>query len=117
MWQVVGSHPFRFDLPGGYFLVPQTNQGNRVAFSRSVSYTRDSLSAEVFIGLARGVMPHESGALKVDLLAQFRSWHVANVVVPLAYTPDVGTTVNFLTWLLGAPSTSDRDGVTAWYRI
>jgi hypothetical protein len=117
LWQVAGSHPFRFALPGGYFLVAQTNQGGHVAFSRTISYTRNSQSAEVFVGLARGLVPQRTAHLKDGLLAQFRSWHLSNVVVPLDYTPNPDATVAFLQWLLGPPSVTNVGGVTAWYRM
>ena len=115
MWQIAGSHPFRFDLPGGYFLVAQTNKGSRLAFTPTISYTRDSLTAEVFLGLGDGRVPSEKPALKAQLLAQFRSWGVTSVVVPLAFTPNAALTVSFVTWLLGRPTATDDSGATVWY--
>ncbi|HEY5252454.1 MAG TPA: hypothetical protein VIJ09_12365, partial [Acidimicrobiales bacterium] len=117
LWQIDGSHPYRFDLPAGYFLVAQTDEGSRLAFTPSIPYTRDSLTAEVFIGLGRGQVPRETAALKARLLAQLGSWRVTSAVVPLAFTPNAALTVTFLTWLLGKPAARDVSGATVWYRI
>lgn len=117
LWQIEGSHPYRFNLPAGYFLVAQTNEGSRLAFTPTIPYTRDSLTAEVFIGLGRGQVPRETAALKGRLHAQFRSWQVTSAVVPLAFTPNAALTVTFLTWLLGKPTATDVSGATVWYRV
>lgn len=117
LWQIAGSHPYRFDLPGGYFLVAQTNKGSRLAFTPTISYTRDSLTAEVFLGLGDGKVPRETGALKARLLAQFQAWGVTSVVVPLAFTPNAALTVTFVTWLLGRPTATNVSGATVWYKI
>ena len=117
LWQVDGSHPFRYDLPGGYFLVAQSDDANRIAYSTSLSYTRTTLSASVFIGLAKGQVPKETALLRAALLAQFNQWRISNVVVPLISTPNAGSTVAFLTWLLGRPTGTRFSGATVWYRI
>jgi len=117
IWQVAGADPFAFALPGGYFLVAQGDEGNRLATTPALPYVRDALSARVFIGLAQGKAPRETPDLHRSLRRQLEAWRVRNVVVPLASTPDAGATVAFLTWLLGSPSVSGSDGVTAWYRL
>jgi len=101
----------------GYFLVAQTNEGNRLAFTPTIPYTRDSLTAEVFVGLGRGQVPRETAALKTRLLAQFHAWRVTSVVVPLANTPNAAMTVTFISWLLGKPTATDVSGATVWYRV
>jgi hypothetical protein len=116
-WQVDGSHPFRFNLPGGYFLVDQSNNGYRIAFSTTISYTRDSLTAETFIGLSRDQVPAETPSLKAKLLKQLHQWGVTNVVVPLASTPYASVNVAFVTWLFGPPTAANVSGATVWYRI
>ncbi len=117
LWQVTGSHPYRFDLAGGYFLVAQPGRDDHIAESASLDYTLDTLTARVFIGLARGQAPHETAALKAGLTAQFRAWKVANVVVALDATPEPAAAVAFLTWLLGPPTSADVRGAAVWYGV
>jgi hypothetical protein len=117
LWQVIGSHPYRFDLAGGYFLVAQPNRDDHIAESPALDYTLDTLSARVFVALARGQAVAETSALKAGLMAQFRSWKVTNVVVALNATPAPAATVAFLTWLLGAPTSADVRGAAVWYRV
>jgi hypothetical protein len=117
MWQVAGNYPYRFNIPSGYFLLAQTDQGNIVATSALLDYTRDSLSARVFVGLAQGKVPKETPALKAALRAQFRQWHITSIVVPIADTPHAAESVSFLTWLEGKPTATNVSGATVWYRI
>jgi hypothetical protein len=117
MWQIGGSHPYRFTLVGGYFLVNQSDRGGHVAYSTALDYSHDSLAAEVLVDLGRGQQAKETASLRARLRAQFHRWRVANVVVPLAYTPNGAATIAFLGWLLGPPSHSDQAGAAVWYRI
>jgi hypothetical protein len=117
MWQVSGSHPFRFDLAGGYYLVARDDAGHQVAQEPVLGYTLDTLTARVFVGLALGRSPRQTASLRAEMLRQFHRWKVANVVVPLAYTPNAAATVAFFTWLLGKPTDLDVSGATVWYRI
>jgi hypothetical protein len=117
MWQVSGSQPFRFDLAGGYYLVARDDAGHQVAQEPVLGYTLDTLTARVFVELALGHTPRQTTSLRAEILGQFHRWKVANVVVPLAYTPNAAATVGFFTWLLGQPTHLNVSGATVWYRI
>lgn len=113
LWQAEGD--LHFKMPGGYFLVPQSPL-RTIAFDPVVGYDTDTLTARTLIALAAGTPPVETPALRAALVAQLRGWHVRTLVASTAGVGAPAQTVQFLTWLAGAPPTPDH-GVLAWYRL
>ena len=54
LWQAQAD--LRFKMPGGYFLVPQP-PGRTIAFSPTLGYDTDTLTARTLIALAAGIPP------------------------------------------------------------
>jgi hypothetical protein len=104
MWQT--DTRFRYSTPGGSFFVPAAS--GRVAFSPLLGYTQDSLTAEVFTGVAHGSPPAPNDLLRTAILDEWRMWHIDAVIAIPALSTDPKQSVAFLTWLLGRP-----DRVTA----
>jgi len=112
LWQAQSG--LRFKMPGGYFLVPQP-PGRAIAFSPTLGYDTDTLTARTLIALAAGTPPAETPALHAALVAELRSWHVRTILASTAGLTRPAQSVQFLTWLAGTPPTEDRD-LFAWYR-
>jgi hypothetical protein len=113
LWQA--ESVLRFKMPGGYFLVPQP-PGHAIAFSPALGYDTDTLTARTLIALGTGTPPPETPALRAALVTQLRSWHVTTLVASTAGLARPAQSVQFLTWLAGAPPTADHD-VLAWYHL
>ncbi len=113
LWQARAD--LRFKMPGGYFLVPQP-PGHAIAFSPTLGYDTDTLTARTLIALAAGTPPPETPALRAALAAQLRSWHVRTLLMSTAGLAQPAQSVQFLTWLAGARPARDRD-VLAWYHL
>ena len=113
LWQAQST--LRFKMPGGYFLVPQP-PGHAIAFSPTLGYDTDTLTARTLIALAAGTPPPETPALRALLVAQLRSWHVRTLLASTAGVAGPAQSVQFLTWLAGAPPVQDHD-VLAWYHL
>jgi len=110
LWQAQAD--LRFKMPGGYFLVPQP-PGRTIAFSPTLGYDTDTLTARTLIALAAGTPPAQTPALRAGLTAQLRSWDVRVLLASTAGVVRPGVSVEFLTWLAGAPPTS-RGGLLVW---
>jgi hypothetical protein len=113
-WQAASR--MRFRMPGGYFLVPQ-GPDNNIAFSPTLAYTRTTLTAQVLSQLVEGAPPPESPALRSALLAEFRAWHVRTVIAFPTLAANPAQSVQFLTWLLGAPPKVQPGAAHVWYGI
>ena len=87
MWQAVAD--LRFRMPGGYFLVPQPPD-DHIAFSPTIGYGRDTLTATTLTELAAGRPPALSPALRASLLSQWRAWHVRTLIAFPEGEPDPG---------------------------
>jgi hypothetical protein len=112
LWQATGN--LHFKMPGGYLLVPQSPH-HSIAFSPAIGYDADTLTARTLIALAAGSPPIETPALRSALVAQLRSWQVRTLLASTA-AAEPAQSLQFLTWLAGAPPTSDH-GVLAWYHL
>ena len=113
LWQAESD--FRFKMPGGYFLVPQSPQ-RTIAFTPAIGYDTNTLTARTLIALAAGTPPPESPALHAALTAQLRSWHVRTLLASTVGLAQPAQSVQFLTWLAGRPPTPDG-GVLTWYGL
>jgi len=113
LWQAAGD--LRFKMPGGYFLVPQP-PGRAIAFSPTLGYDTDTLTARTLIALGAGDPPPQTPALRRALRAQLGSWHVRTLLGSTTGLANPAQSVAFLTWLTGVPPTHDRD-VLAWYDL
>jgi hypothetical protein len=103
LWQAEAN--FRFQMPGGYFVVPRPGGGSQYNTVTTVSQTL----SEVLSGPA----PARTATLRRRLRAQLGSWHVRSVAaLTVGHDP-----VGFFTWLVGRPPDTDRGGVAAWYRV
>jgi hypothetical protein len=113
LWQALaGMH---FKSPGGYFLVPD-GPNHTIGFTPTVPYGSNTLTARVLGQVYKGTPPPETAALRLALLAQFRSWHVSSIIASLAAVPQPGSSLQFLTWLVGTPPVRDVD-VEAWHHL
>lgn len=103
LWQAEAG--MRFQMPGGYALVPQA--GTRVATATRASLTFTSFS-ELFEGTAPPRTPRERAALR----AEWAAWGVRTVLAaPSGKRPE--RALAFLTWVVGArPAVSG--GVRVW---
>jgi hypothetical protein len=113
-WQAVAGMHFR--MPGGYFLVPG-DAGNHIAYSPTLAYTRDTLTAEVLNKLSLGTPPPLTPALRASLLDEFRQWHVRSVIAVPAGTARPAQSIAFFTSLLGKPPVPEAGGAYAWYDL
>ena len=100
LWQAQAD--FRFKMPGGYFLVPQP-PGRAIAFSPALGYDTDTLTSRTLIALAAGTPPAETPALRAALGAQLRALARADAAGVDGRGGDPAQSVQFLTWLAGAP--------------
>ena len=106
LWQAQ-SH-LRFKMPGGYFLVPQP-PGRTIAFTPTLGYDTDTLTARTLIALAAGTPPPETLSLRMALIAQLRAWHVQTLLASTVGVARPAQSVQFLTWLAGRPATIQGD--------
>jgi hypothetical protein len=113
LWQA--SSRMHFKMPGGYFLVPQS-PGRAIAFTPTLGYDTDTLTARTLIALAAGTPPTETAPLRAALVAQLRSWHVATLVASPADVAQPAQSLQFLTWLAGT-SPRPGPGVLVWYHL
>ena len=113
-WQAAAR--MRFRMPGGYFLVPQGPNHN-IAFSPTLAYTRTTLTAQVLSQLVDGTPPPESPALRSRLLTEFHAWHVRTLIAFPTLAANPGQSVQFFTWLLGAPPKPQPGVASVWYGI
>jgi len=114
LWQAVAG--MRFQMPGGYFLVPQGPK-HKIAFDPATGYVTDSVTTRALLSLATGVLPPETPALRATMLAQLRAWGVTTLLAaPVADIRRPARSVQFLTWLVGVPPERSA-GVLAWYHL
>lgn len=113
LWQAEAR--LLFKMPGGSFFVPR-GPSSRVAFSPTLGYTRDSITARVLTNLAKGMPSLQSITLRRQILAQWRSWHVATVVAVPSASVNPRQSTEFLSWLLGPPS-AETGGALVWYKL
>ncbi len=116
-WQAAGSAPFRFTIPGGYFLTAEPGKHHTIAFIPGSGYFVDSLVGFTLVKVTEGHPPPESPALRALLLRQLRAWHVANLVAPMDFVPHARGTYQFLVWLLGRPSSVGAQHTASWYDV
>jgi len=114
LWQAVAG--MRFQMPGGYFLVPQGPK-HKIAFDPATGYVIDSATTRALLSLAAGRVPPETPALRATMLAQLRAWGVTTLLAaPVADVRRPARSAQFLTWLVGV--TPERGaGVLAWYHL
>jgi len=113
LWQAIsGMH---FKMPGGYFLVPQSPL-HTIAFTPAIGYDANTLTARTLIALAAGSPPPETPVLRAALVAQLRSWKVRTLLASTVGLARPAQSVQFLTWMAGAPPTPDH-GVLTWYHL
>lgn len=101
LWQAEAN--YRFAMPGGAFFVPQGRR-SRVAFSPLLGYARISVTASVFTDVSQdGYRPPHSPALREEILAEWRGWHVRTLLASVNATTarHPRATLQFLTWLAG----------------
>jgi len=110
LWQAQAE--LRFKMPGGYFLVPQP-PGRSIAFSPTLGYDTDTLTARTLIALAAGMPPAETPALRGALRGQLRAWRVQNLLASTAGVVGPAQSIQFLTWLAGRPPTAEG-GLLVW---
>ncbi len=114
LWQAVAA--MRFQMPGGYFLVPQ-GPLHRIAFDPAVGYVTDSVTARALISLAAGAPPRETPALRATILGELRAWGVTTLAAgPAADVRSPARSVQFLVWLVGARP-EHVAGALAWYHL
>ncbi len=113
-WQAVAK--LRFLMPGGYFLVP-SGPSRHIAFSPSLSYTRDTLTARVLTGLESGHIPTRTPTLRAALRSQWHRWGVDSLVAFPEGEPNPGATLGFLTWVVGRSPSTGPGGAYTWYRL
>ena len=113
MWHA--DTEIRFKMPGGSFFVPQ-GPAHKVAYGALLGYTFDSRTGEFFTELASGQMPDETDATRSALAAEWSSWHLESVVAVPSGCPYPDQAMQFLTWLLGAP-TVHRGASYGWYHV
>ena len=110
LWQAQAK--LRFKMPGGYFLVPQP-PGRAIAFSPTLGYDTNTLTASTLIALAAGTPPPQTTALRTALRAQLRSWHVQTLLASTTGVVQPAQSVQYLTWLTGRPPTP-MGGLLVW---
>jgi hypothetical protein len=110
LWQAQAK--LRFKMPGGYFLVPQP-PGRAIAFSPTLGYDTDTLTARTLIALAAGTPPPETPALRIALIAQLRAWRVQTLLASTVGVTQPAQSVQFLAWLVGRPPTP-QGGILVW---
>jgi len=110
LWQAQAE--LRFKMPGGYFLVPQP-PGRSIAFSPTLGYDTNTLTARTLISLAAGIPPAETPALRSALRGQLRAWHVQNLLASTSGVVGPAQSIQFLTWLAGRPPTAEG-GLLVW---
>jgi hypothetical protein len=113
LWQAMTR--MHFKMPGGYFLVPQSPH-RTIAFAPTIGYDTDTLTAATLIALAAGSPPPETPQLRAALVAQLRSWQVRTLVASPAHELNRAQSLQFLTWLAGAPPVPGP-GVVVWYHL
>jgi hypothetical protein len=113
LWQAQ-SH-LRFKMPGGYFLVPQP-PGRTIAFTPTLGYDTDTLTARTLIALAAGSPPPETPALRMALIAQLKAWHVQTLLASTVGLARPAQSVQFLTWMAGRPATPSG-GLLVWEHL
>ncbi len=114
LWQAVAG--MRFQMPGGYFLVPH-GPDHKIAFDPATGYVTDSVTTRALLSLAAGFPPSETPALRAAMLAQLRVWGVTTLLAaPVADVRRPARSVQFLTWLVGVPPEPGA-GVLAWYHL
>jgi hypothetical protein len=113
LWQA--ETDFRFRMPGGYYLVPQGPQ-HHLAFSGALGYAPDSPTGELLTSVATGDQPAHSPALRASILAQLRAWGVTSVIATTSATTNPTTSLAFLEWVLGPPTTTVK-GSDIWTSV
>jgi hypothetical protein len=113
LWQADSN--MHFKMPGGYFLVPQS-PSRAIAFTPEIGYDTNTLTARTLISLAAGTPPPETPALRAALVTQLSAWHVRTLLATTTGLPQPAQSLQFLTWLAGAPPVEDH-GVLAWYHL
>lgn len=114
LWQAVAG--MRFQMPGGYFLVPQ-GADHKIAFDPATGYVTDSVTTRALLSLAAGTPPPETPALRATMLGQLRAWGVTTLLAaPVADVRRPARSAQFLTWLVGVPPEPGAD-VLAWYHL
>lgn len=114
MWQAVAG--LRFRMPGGYFLVPQP-PSNDIAFSFTYGYGRATITATTLDDLRTGHPPALTPALRHQIAAEWRAWHVRSMIAFPVQTAHPMQAIAFLTALLGKPSQLEPGGGAAWYDV
>jgi hypothetical protein len=105
LWQAEADD--RFQLIGGYFLVP-AGGGFTNALTSTPTFTGNVLS-----DLLNGPAPKRTAALRTQLRSELGSWHTQSVLVePVGHEP-----VSFFTWLIGRPANSDVGQMYEWYDV
>ena len=110
LWQAQAE--LRFKMPGGYFLVPQP-PGRTIAYSPTLGYGTNTLTARTLVALATGSPPAETPALRTALRGQLRGWHVQQLLASTSGVTRPAQSVQFLTWLAGRPPTAEG-GLLVW---
>lgn len=101
IWQAEAG--MRFEMVGGYFVVPAASGSQFFAPTES---------EQVLAALAAGSAPARSAALRARLRAQLGGWGIRAVLVrPIGSDP-----AGFFTWLIGRPPDAIAGGMVAWYR-
>jgi hypothetical protein len=114
MWQAAAG--LRFRMPGGYFLVPQPPD-DHIAFSPTIGYGRDTLTATTLTELAGGRPPAFTPALRAGLVSQWRAWHVRTLIAFPEGEPDPGRVVSFFTSVVGGPPRLEPGGAYVWDHV
>lgn len=113
VWQATAGINFR--VPGGYFLVPY-GKDHRLTYSDEIGFSAPTLPALVFTRVYQGDPPRNSPELKSALLHVLHSWKVQTVIASPQASPQPAKSVQFLVWLLGAPSTVSH-GSLLWVDV
>ena len=114
LWQAVANLHFR--QPGTTLLVPD-GPDSRVAFSSALGSERATLTSTVLIGMEQGHIPTQTPALRAQLLAQFRSWHVQSFIATPGGTPNPAEALAFFTWLFGRSPVRAAGTTYCWFGI
>lgn len=113
LWQAETN--MQFKMPGGYFLVPSGSQ-HRIAYSPTLLYNTDTLTARTLSRTFTDGPPPETPALRNALRSQLKSWHVQTIVANMIGVPDPNASLQFFTWLTGRAPTAES-GVDVWYPL
>jgi hypothetical protein len=111
-WDAYADLPF--EMPGGYFLVPQAD--GTIEDAGVAGYTRTTPVTRWLTALYKGTPYPETAARRAALRGQLASDHVQSVVAVPAYGADPTSALAHLTWLLGPP-TADQGGTVDWYHL